>query len=159
MGWHYVFESAPLWCLLLAAATQSLFAGWTHSRHSGLKIWWLGLIGLSLAGSYFGPAGLWLPRIEVGIGSIAHPRRQQAEFRRWIEASISERPALVLLDQHETEASHLDFVTNDPGLTSEIILGRLRPDETDLSAIVRDFPGRSIYVANPHRKTIRRLTH
>ena len=159
MGWHYVFESAPLWCLLLAAVTQSLFAGWTHSRHSGLKTWWLGLIGLSLIGSYFGPAGLWQPRIEDGIGSLAHPRRQQAEVRRWIEASVSERPALVLLDQHETEASHLDFVTNDPGLTSEILLGRLRTDATDLSAIVRDFPDRSIYVANPHRKTIRRLTH
>jgi len=159
MGWHYVFESAPLWCLLLAAATQSLFAGWSHSHHSGLKIWWLGLIGLSLAGSYFGPAGGWRPRIEVGIGSLVHPRRQQAEVHRWIEASISERPALVLLDQHETEASHLDFVTNAPGLASEIILGRLRTGETDLSAIVRDFPGRSIYVAAPHRKTIRRLTH
>ena len=159
MGWHYVFESAPLWCLLLAAATQRLFAGWTHSRHRALKIWWLGLIGLSLAGSYFGPAGLWHPRIEDGIGSLAHPRRQQAEVRHWIEASVSERPALVLLDQRETEASHLDFVTNDPGLASEIILGRLRTNETNLSAIGHDFPGRSIYVANPHRKTIRRVTH
>jgi hypothetical protein len=157
MGWHYVFESAPLWCLLLAAVTQSLFVGWTHSRHRVLKIWWLGLIGLSLVGSYFGPAGLWQPRIEDGIGSLAHPRRQQAEFRRWIEASVTERPALVLIDQHETEASHLDFVTNDPGLTSEVILGRLRANETDLSAIVRDFPGRSIYVASPHRKAIRRV--
>ena len=157
MGWHYVFESAPLWCLLLAAATQSLFADWSRSRQSGLKIWWLGLIGLSLVGSYFGPAGLWQPRIEDGIGSLAHPRRQQAEVRRWIEASISERPALVLLDQHETEASHLDFVTNDPGLTSEILLARRRAEETDLSAIARDFPDRSVYVASPHRKSIRRV--
>ena len=157
MGWHYVFESAPLWCLLLAAATQRLFATWTNARQGGLKIWWLGLIGLSLAGSYFGPAGLWRPRIEDGIGSIAHPRRQQAEFRRWIEASVRERPALVLVDQHETEASHLDFVTNDPGLASEIILGRLRTDETGLSAIARDFPGRSVYVASPHRKSIQRV--
>ncbi len=157
MGWHYVFESAPLWCLLLAAATQSLFAAWTTARRGGLKIWWLCLIGLSLAGSYFGPAGLWRPRIEDGIGSIAHPRQQQAEVRRWIEASVDERPALVLIDQHETEASHLDFVTNDPGLTSEILLAHLRLGETDLAAITRDFPDRSVYVASPHRKSIRRV--
>lgn len=158
MGWHYVFESAPLWCLLLGMVTQCLFVNWSHSRHVGLKVWWLGLIGLSLAGSYVAPTGLWRPRIEDGIGSLAHPRRQQAEVRRWIEASVSERPALVLLDQTETEASHLDFVTNDPGLTSEIILGRLRTNETELSAIVRDFPDRSVYVASPHRKTIRLLS-
>ena len=157
MGWHYVFESAPLWCLLLAAVTQRLFAAWTDSRHRGLKIWWLGQIGLSLVGAYFGPAGLWQPRIERGINSIAHPRRQQKEVRRWIEASVTERPALVLIDQHETEASHLDFVTNDPGLTSEILLARLRTGETDLSAVARDFPDRSVYVASPHQKSIRRV--
>ena len=157
MGWHYVFESAPLWCLLLAAATQSLFADWSRSRRNSLKVWWLGLVGLSLIGSYFGPAGLWQPRIEDGVGSLAHPRRQQAEVRRWIEASISDRPALVLLDQHETEASHLDFVTNDPGLTSVILFARLRAEETDLSAIARDFPDRSVYLASPHRKSIRRV--
>ena len=157
MGWHYVFESAPLWCLLLAAATRSLFDGWSHSRHGGLKIWWLGLIGLSLVGSYFGPAGVWRPRIEDGIGSLAHPRRQQAEVRRWIEASVMDRPALVLVNQHETEASHLDFVTNDPGLATEILLARLRGGEADLAAIARDFPSRSVYVASPHRKSIRRV--
>ncbi|MBC8117537.1 MAG: glycosyltransferase family 39 protein [Candidatus Saccharimonas sp.] len=157
MGWHYVFESAPLWCLLLAAATRSLFAAWTDTRHSGLKIWWLCLIGLSLAGSYFGLAGLWQPRIERGINTIAHPRRQQAEVRRWIEASVTERPALVLIDQHETEASHLDFITNEPGLASAILLARLRAGVTDLSEIARDFPDRSVYVASPHRKSIRRV--
>jgi hypothetical protein len=158
MGWHYVFESAPLWCLLLAAATQSLFASWTDSRHGGLKVWWLFLMGLSLAGSYVGPAGLWRPRIERGINSIAYPRHQQDDVRRWIEVAVDERPALVLIDQHETEASHLDFVTNDPGLTSEILLARLPTGVNDLSAIAHDFPDRSVYVASPNRKSIRRVS-
>ncbi len=155
MGWHYVFETAPLWCLLLAAATQRLFAEWTHSRRNGLKLWWLGLLALSLAGNYVAPTGGWKPRLFRGMNALAHPRRQQSETRRWIEATVKDRPALVLVDQSETEASHLDFVTNDPGLASDILLGRMPPRETDLSALARDFPNRSVFVINPNRKSIR----
>lgn len=155
MGWHYVFETAPLWCLLLAAATQRLFAEWTHSRRNGLKLWWFGLLALSLAGNYTAPTGGWKPRIFRGINALAHPRRQQSETRRWIEATVKERPALVLVDQSETEASHLDFVTNEPGLSGDILLGRIPRRDTDLSAIARDFPNRSVFVANPKRKSIR----
>ncbi len=155
MGWHYVFETAPLWCLLLAIATQRLFAEWTHSRRNGLKLWWFGLLALSLAGNYMAPTGGWKPRIFRGINALVHPRRQQYETRRWIEATVKERPALVLVDQSETEASHLDFVTNDPGLAGDILFGRMPPRDTDLSSIARDFPNRSVFVINPKRKSIR----
>ena len=68
---------------------------------------------------------------------------------------MKERPALVLVDQSETEASHLDFVTNGPGLSGDILFGRMPQRDTDLSVIVRDFPNRSVFVANPKRKSIR----
>ncbi len=157
MGWHYVFETSPLWCLLLAAATQRLFAEWSDSRRSGLKIWWFCLLILSLAGNYLTLDGGWKGRIVRGMNSIAHPRRQQAETRRWIDSTVPQRPALVLVDQRETEASHLDFVTNDPGLTSDILLGRLPAGESALSTLAREFPDRSVFVVSPNRKSIRRL--
>lgn len=157
MGWHYVFESAPLWCLLLAGATQRLFASWNRSRHGSLKIWWLGLIGLSVAGSYIGPARLWKSRVDHGLNSLAHPRRQQGAVRAWIEASAEERPALVLIDQRDTEQTHLDFVTNEPGLATEILLGRYREGRTDLETVARDFPERQIFICRPERREWRQL--
>ncbi len=155
MGWHYVFETAPLWCLLLATATQRLFAEWTHSRRNGLKLWWLGLLALSLAGNYLEPGGGWKPRLIRGINSLAYPRQQQDEARKWIEATVKVRPALVLVDQRESEASHLDFVTNEPGLSSNVLLGRFSPNETDPSEIAQKFPSRSVFIVNPKRKSIR----
>lgn len=157
MGWHYVFETAPLWCLLLAAATQRLFAEWSYSRHGGLKVWWFGLLALSLAGDYLSPVGGWKPRLSRGINSLAHPRRQQADVRRWIENAVQQRPALVLIDQRESEASHLDFVTNDPSLTNDILFGRFPLREADLSAVARDFPDCSVFVVSPNYKTIRKV--
>ena len=157
MGWHYVFETAPLWCLLLAAATQRLFAEWSYSRHGGLKVWWFGLLALSLAGDYLSPVGGWEPRLSRGINSLAHPRRQQADVRGWIENAVQRRPALVLIDQRETEASHLDFVTNDPSLTNDILFGRLPLREADLSAVARDFPDYLVFVVSPNYKTIRKV--
>ena len=155
MGWHYVFETAPLWCLLLAAATQWLFAEWTHSRRNGLKLWWIGLLALSLAGNYIAPGGGWKPRLIRGMNSLAYPRHQQDEARKWIEATVKERPALVLVDQRESEASHLDFVTNEPGLSSDVLLGRFSPDETDPFEIAQKFPSRSVFVVDLKRRSIR----
>jgi hypothetical protein len=40
MGWHYVFESAPLWLLLVAEATRRLCSAWEQSGHTPLRWWW-----------------------------------------------------------------------------------------------------------------------
>lgn len=158
MGWHYVFESAPIWCLLLAAATQRLLTSWHQSRLYAMPRWWIGLVGLSIAGSYYAPARFWKPRIQNAIGSLAYPRHQQANFRRWVNESIPDRPALVLVDQRESEASHLDFVHNDPGLSSEIIYGRLPSQKAEVMALTHDITSRTIFVVSPARRTITRLS-
>lgn len=156
MGWHYVFETAPLWCLLLAGATSALVTTWRRDRRRSLILWWLVVLSVSVAGVYALP-GEKKPRISAGIGSLAYPRRQHADARRWIEQQVDRRPALVLLDQKSMEDSHLDLVVNEPDLHSDVLLGRFRPGVTDLNAICRDFPDRTVYVANPERRTIRRI--
>jgi Dolichyl-phosphate-mannose-protein mannosyltransferase len=157
MGWHYVFESAPLWCLLLAAAMGSLFSEWKSERRVAMPAWWCCLLGVSVTGIYFAPENLWRPRIADGISSLAYPRHQHAEFRQWLEAQITSRPALVLLQQGETEKSHLDLMVNEPGLHADLLLGRYRPGITDEANVLRDFPTRTIYLAAPERRTIRRI--
>lgn len=154
MGWHYVFESAPLWCLILGAATQLLFAEWKQRNKIGLSIWWTALLAVSIAG--IDPV-FCASRLQRGIGSLQYPRQKHAQLRQWLEDHVDKRPGLVLVEQQDTEASHLDLVYNDPGLNGDLLLGRYRPGKTDEAQIRRDFPDRALYVACPERHTIRRI--
>ena len=161
MGWHYVFETAPLWCLVLGLATDLLLRDW-HSRARWLMpVWWWLLLAVSFAGDYvpiqsIAPS-LWeSPRIAIGIGSIRYPRRQYAEFNRWLESNVTERPALVLI-QPDPDDQHMDYVVNSPGLDAPILRARFRPGVTDLASVSAQFPDRAIYLCQPARKAIQRV--
>ncbi len=147
MGWHYVFETALLWCLIAGGATALLTADWKRRGIRGLSIWWYALLVLSVAANF-------QYRIPDGLGSLRHPRQQHAELRRWIETHVDQRPALVLVDQNDP---HLDLIVNEPGLNADLLLGRYRPGKTDVKQIRKDFPDRSLYVTRPDRKEIKRI--
>lgn len=154
MGWHYVFESAPLLCLVLGGATHLLFADWKQRNKFGLSIWWTVVLAISIAGI---DPGFCPSRLQRGIGALQYPRQKHAQLRQWLEEHVDQRPALVLVEQQDTEASHLDLVYNEPGLQADLLVGRFRPGQTDVAQVRRDFPGRILYVACPERHTIRRI--
>lgn len=160
MGWHYVFESALLWCLILGAATSAVFADWSVRGWRGLKTWWVAVLSVSVLGAYWmaipeaGSPGK--PRVARAVNSLAYPRRRHAELRDWVLRRI-EPPALVLLEQQETTASHLDLVVNTPGLDEPVLFGRQRAG-MDLAEIQQAFPGRAVYLACPERRTLRKLS-
>ena len=157
MGWHYVFESSALWCLVVAGATSLLFADWKRRGQRGLAMWWCLLLATSLAGIYLSPNGLWQGRLQRGVNALQYPRHKHGELRLWLEHQIDRRPALVLLDQEEMAASHLDLVVNSAGLKADVLIGRYRAGITDAKQIQRDFPDRQVYVANPEKRTIERI--
>ena len=157
MGWHYVFETAPLWCLLLGGTTTALISGWNQSGRQALTVWWYAFLAVSIAGVYV-PAPGWKSstarkstRFEDGYYSLAYPRRKHRVFRNWLEERVTRRPALVLVDQGPMEKSHLDLVVNEPGLNAEILLGRFRPGITNLAKVRNDFPDRHLFIVNPSR--------
>jgi hypothetical protein len=147
MGWHYVFESVLLWCLIVGGATALLTADWQRRGIRGLSMWWCGLLMLSVTANF-------QYRIRDGIGALRYPRQRHADLRHWIEARVDQRPALVLIEQNDP---HLDLVVNEPGLSADLLLGRYRPGKTDVKQIRRDFPDRSLYVTCPDRKEIKRI--
>lgn len=157
MGWHYVFESAPLWCLVLGAATTLLFGSWRRQGRVGLRAWWVCLLAVSVCGNIVDAPGVWPSRLKRGLGALEYPRQRHASLRQWMFDRVDQRPALVLVEQLETEVSHLDLVVNDPGLNGEILLGRYKPGKTDVAQICGDFPDRQVYVSCPERKTIERI--
>ena len=156
MGWHYVFESAPIWCLIFGGATHLLLNDWKTRGLGRLPFWWRLMLLISLQGVFLTNDGPGKSRLQRGIQSLKYPRQRHAELRRWVEKRI-QLPALVLLDQKESVDSHLDLVVNEPGLTADLLLGRYRPG-LDVNEIRRAFPGRNLYIASPEKQTIIRIT-
>lgn len=161
MGWHYVFESAPLWCLLLGLASDLLIRDWRANGRWLMPIWWTVLLAITLCGTYFparqmGLTKAGIPRIMNPISTIRFPRRAYAEFDRWLRTTVTQVPALVLI-QVDPDDQHMDYVVNSPDLNDRILRGRYRPGTTDLQSVISAFPDRSIYLCDPKRQKIELL--
>lgn len=157
MHWHYVFETAPLWCLLFGVQSSRLIAGWWAERRVLLPAWWCGLLFIAWAGMYLPLGETWPARWINGVASIRYPRRQHAEFRRWLKQRIGDEPALVLVDAR-SQSPHLDLVVNDAGLTGPLLIGRYRPGATDVNAVIADFPDRVVYLVRWDDRELTRLS-
>lgn len=156
MGWHYVFETAPLWCLLVGHVTTQLVEYGRQQGRPALKFAWYGLFPLSYLGMYVTVPDMWEARWQRGRESIAFPREQHATFREWVESNVDEGPALVLIDMTASNP-HLDLVINHAGLRDRIWYGRYRPDITDLDNVQAAFANRAIYLVQPETRNITRL--
>ncbi len=143
-GWHYVFETAPVWCLLLAYVGRSLQQTWTAQRRVLLPIWAAGLLVIAWIGMYVDAGEAWGSRWKSGIGVMAYPRHQYAAFHEVLRRDVTDLPALVLVDGSH-DGQQLDFVTNHAGLSRPLILGRYRAGKVDWQAISSAFPTRHLY--------------
>lgn len=153
MGWHYVFETAPLWCLLLGHAASRLRSGWLAAQRPLLWGWFCILLPLAWSGMYATVSEDWSSRWIRGCGSIIYPRLEHARFREWVRREVGTEPALVLIDPTASNP-HLDLVVNDAGLQAPILYGRLRPGQTDVSAVIAAFPDRRVYIARPSEERL-----
>ncbi len=153
MGWHYVFETAPLICLLFGYATTRLVRTWRCQGQGLLVGWWPVLLLLAWSGMYLNVSEDRQSRWSRGVGSILYPRQQHALYRSWLAQQIGDQPALVLIDQSSSE-THLDLVVNTPGLQDRVLFGRYRSGKTDLGAVIAAFPERSVFVAQLAQKRV-----
>ena len=149
MGYHYVFETGPLWLLLFAGVTQGLLRDWRERGREGMRLWWGGMIVAALLPQYLVIESFWpKSRVQAELPNLSFSRWKHAAVQQALEEFVSERPALVLISGSLREV-HIDYVMNDPGLTGEVIRGRLRPGETDLGRVIREFPNRRCYLVVP----------
>lgn len=153
MGWHYVFETAPLWCLLLGHAARRLRTGWMAAQRPALWGWFCVLLPLAWSGMYATMSEDWSARWMRGCGSIIFPRQEHARFRELVRQVVGTSPALVLIDPTASNP-HLDLVVNDAGLDAPVLYGRFRPGQTDLPAVIEAFPDRLVYVARPNEQRL-----
>ena len=74
MGWHYVFETAPLLLLLFAITSRRLVAMWSASGRVVMPIWWAALIASAVVTN-------WIAVRPVLVASADRRRRRGARLR------------------------------------------------------------------------------
>jgi hypothetical protein len=52
---------------------------------------------------------------------------------------------------------HIDYVINERGLDAAILMGRLRPGETDIAQVLTEFPKRAVYAVLAEADDVARL--
>lgn len=145
MGWHYVFESAPLWLILVGYGTQQLWDTWRQTGHGILRWWWSGLLLTAVAVNLLTVPALWPGRLHEGIREVAFSRHRYAEFFAAAEQMANGRPTIVFVE-HDPADRHIDYVVNDPSLSGPLLIARYRPNRTDLQQARALFPDRRAFL-------------
>jgi hypothetical protein len=146
MGWHYVFETAPLLLLLFAVTSRELAAAWTASGRVVMPIWWAALLASAVLTNWIPFDPFWsTARADSGVEEVAFARLRYEGFQRMLDQLVTRRPALVLIEADPADRS-LDYVVNDPQLDAPVLRGRFRRGQTDLAKVRAAFPDRTLYL-------------
>lgn len=141
--WHYVFESGPLWCLLVAAVTDTLGRSWLAADRPRMPVWWALLIGGTVFINHIEAIPFWYSsKLQAGAEQVAFSRLKYQAFDELLQREVHHRPALVLIEADPSDR-HIDYVVNDPSLSAEILRGRYPVADWRISA---EFPERHVYL-------------
>lgn len=156
MGWHYVFETAPLLLLLFALTTRELFAHWRTTGCFVMPAWWGVLVASAVLTNWVAFDPFWsFSRIDGGVEEVAFSRLKYEAFDQAMQPRLH-KPALLLIKGDPADRS-IDYVYNDPDLSAPILRGRFRPD-TDLTKVRAAFPNRSLYLFDVKTSQLRDVT-
>ncbi len=147
MHWHYVFETGPLWALIFARVTQSLFRIW-HRIERPLMCWlWTSMILTAVSTNLVALPPLWtISKLEMVINNVAFSKFKHFQFKEMIQHHPQiKQPALVLV-AHDPADRHIDYVVNDPQLDQTVLLGRYRPELYQPAKLQTIFKDRNLYL-------------
>lgn len=147
MHWHYVFETGPLWALIFARVTQTLFRIWRDFERPLMSWLWSAMILTAIAINLIAIPPLWTAsKLELVISNVAFSRLKHFQFQQMIHHHPQiKQPALVLI-AHDPSDRHIDYVINDPQLNTPILTGRYRPEQHTPAQLQSIFPDRTLYL-------------
>lgn len=140
MGWHYVFETAPLWLLIFAEGTNRLQKTWRSEGTRGLIWWWRLVTGMALCVNLVTIVPVWPGRLERGMAELAFSRERYHVFRQQIDELRDGKPAIVFVIPDPADR-HLDYVTNPPTLDGPVLVARIH-HRMELAEAAAEFPDR-----------------
>lgn len=159
MHWHYVFETAPLLLILVAAGLADGYRSLQTLLPSSLRIVWLGgLLLASLLPGWLSAESLWgTSKVAAATSELAWSRRQFARFNNLLAHESVVKPALVLVDESHSDPQ-LSYIINHPSYEADVLIARLPDADGDfgsvdegLSQLREAFPNRSLYLFDPER--------
>lgn len=157
MNWHYVFESGPMWLLIAAGVSLCLKQAGTV----GIFRWWMGLVCLTVFLNWVSPGSPSAfesdSKIQNAVRELAFPRLKYHKFENLIHEQITSKPALVMIE-HDPADRSMDYISNDPALENDILLGRYRPERRGLDEIVELFSGRSVYLYQVREESLKKIS-
>lgn len=113
------------------------------------QLWCIALIAAGLV-----PAWKPLPfcgdvsKISAAVSELSFARTRFFAFRNYVDGPEVERPALVMVDERDSDPQ-LSYVINDPKLESDVIICRQPETDAEVTELREAFPTRSFYRFDP----------
>lgn len=158
MHWHYVFETGPLWALIFARATQTLFRLWQQINRPLMSVLWLTMILAALLTNLTILPPLWgVSKLETVVNNVAFSRIKHYQFQQMLEHHPQINHPALLLVAHDPHDRHIDYVINPPDLDQqEILTGRYLPDLYPPARLQQIFPKRTLYLFDAEQNRLSR---
>jgi len=146
MHWHYVFETGPLWALIFARVTQSLFRIWRESERPLMCWLWSAMIIAAILTNLTALSPLWgVSKLETVVNNVSFSKQRYYTLNQLLESNPQiVRPALVLI-LHNVCETHIDYIINDPSLDQEILRGHFLTEKYPTKKLQALFPNRHLY--------------
>jgi hypothetical protein len=144
MGWHYVFESAPLLILLFAETTRQLLAVFQATGHPAMRLWWGGVIGVAVLVNTVTVRPLWPGQAPLGMAELAFSRGRYLEFDQEVGRQTQGRRSILLIESDPADR-HIDYVYNAPDLSGRVLRARVKP-QSNLDELAELFPDRDVWL-------------
>ncbi|QDT97045.1 ArnT family glycosyltransferase [Gimesia aquarii] len=147
MHWHYVFESGPLWALIFARSTQTLFRIWRQIGRPLMFLLWISMLLVAVLTNLTSISPLWTSsKLETVVNNVAFSKLKHFQLQKMIQQYPKiEKPALILI-AHDPADRHIDFVINEPELNQSVLMGRYRADRDEPAKLQSIFADRQIYL-------------
>ncbi|QDT91967.1 ArnT family glycosyltransferase [Gimesia algae] len=147
MHWHYVFETGPLWALIFARVTQTLFRIWRDLERPLMSWLWSAMILIAVATNLTAIPPLWtVSKLEIVINNVAFSKLKHFRFQQMIQHHPQIRQPALILIAHDPSDRHIDYVINDPQLNTPVLTGRYRPEQHTPAQLQSLFPDRTLYL-------------
>ncbi|WP_437205047.1 ArnT family glycosyltransferase [Planctomicrobium sp. SH664] len=151
MGWHYVYETAPLWILLFAESSFRLITTWRASNQGGLVWWWRGMILLAVIVNLRTVVPLWPGRLPQGVAEVKFSRDRYTQFWQQFNERRGTKPVALFVIPDPADR-HIDFILNRPQLEEQVVFLRLN-DRAHLERYQKLFPDRDVLIYDAAQKT------
>ncbi len=155
MGWHYVFESAPLWAIVLGVVSADFAQRCRETGHVALRWWWGGVLLTSLAISWVTVPPLWPGRVVMGLAELRFPRQKYDRFDQLLMERIHGR-AIVFIRPDPVDR-HIDYIVNRPQLDAVLLRARAPETEAELQRAIHLFPDREPWLYDVKQDSLRLL--